>query len=154
MTELRHLYISAEHNYFGHHGQPPGDAPMVELDQIECVAGRGIRNDRFFDFKESYKGQITFFAEEVYEELCRRLRIRDKSPSVLRRNVITAEVNLDAWLDAEFEVHGVRFRGMGECKPCYWMDYAFGPGAEEALKGHGGLRAVILSDGVLRRLSS
>jgi len=126
---------------------------MVELDQIECVAGRGIRNDRFFDYKERYKGQITFFAEEVYEDLCRLLQIRDKPPSVLRRNVITSAVNLDAWLNAEFEVQGVRFRGMGECKPCYWMDHAFGPGAEQALKGRGGLRAVILSDGVLHRFS-
>jgi molybdopterin-guanine dinucleotide biosynthesis protein A len=104
MTKVRHLYISAEHNFFGHHGRSPGDAPMVELDQIECVAGRGIRNDRFFDFKERYKGQITFFAEEVYEDLCRLLQIWDKPPSVLRRNVITADVDLDAWLDAEFEV--------------------------------------------------
>ncbi len=153
MTELRHLYISAEHSFFGHHGRPPGDAPMVELDQIECVAGRGIRNDRFFDFKDKHNGQITFFAEEVYEDLCRLLRIWDKPPSVLRRNVITAAVDLDAWLDAEFEVQGVRFRGMGECKPCYWMDHAFGPGAEQALQGRGGLRAVILSDGLLRRPS-
>jgi hypothetical protein len=34
------------------------------------------------------------------------------------------------------------------------MDHAFGPGAEQALKGRGGLRAVILSDGVLHRFSS
>jgi len=154
MTEVRHLYISAEHNFFGHHGRPPGDAPIVELDQIECVTGRGIRNDRFFDFKDGYNGQITFFAEEVYEDLCRLLQIWERPPSVLRRNVITADVDLNAWLDAEFEVQGVRFRGMGECKPCYWMDQAFGPGAEEALQGRGGLRAIILSDGVLRRPST
>jgi hypothetical protein len=150
MAELLHLYISPSHNYFGHHGRPPGDAPVVELDHVDCVAGRGIRNDRFFDFKESYKGQITFFSQEVYEDLCRLLHIGDKPPSVLRRNVITAGVDLTAWLDAEFDLQGVRFRGMGECKPCYWMDQAFGPGAEHALQGRGGLRAVILTDGVLR----
>jgi hypothetical protein len=150
MSELLHLYISPSHNFFGHHGQPPGDAPTVEVDRIECVAGRGIRNDRFFDFKENYKGQITFFSQEVYEDLCRALQIRDKPPSVLRRNVITSGVDLTAWFDAEFDLQGVRFRGVGECKPCYWMDRAFGPGAEQALQGRGGLRAIILSDGVLR----
>jgi MOSC domain-containing protein YiiM len=148
--QLLHLYISPSHNFFGHHGQPPGDAPMVEMDRIECVAGRGIRNDRFFDYKENYKGQITFFSQEVYEDLCRDLHTDDKAPSVLRRNVITWGVDLTAWFDAEFELQGVRFRGMGECKPCYWMDRAFGPGAERALEGRGGLRAVILTDGVLR----
>ena len=42
---------------------------------------------------------------------------------------------------AEFEVQGVRFVGTEECKPCYWMDSALGPGAENWLKGRGGLRA-------------
>jgi len=69
---------------------------------------------------------------------------------VFRRNVITSGVDLTAWFDAEFELQGVRFRGRGECQPCYWMDQAFGPGAEQALHGRGGLRAAILTDGTLR----
>ena len=150
MIELLHLYISPSHNYFGRHGLPPGEAPMTEEGRIECLAGRGIRNDRFFDFMEDYKGQITFFSQEVYEHLCKLLQIHDKPPSVFRRNVITSGVDLAAWFDTEFELQGVRFLGRGECKPCYWMNQAFGPGAEKALQGRGGLRAAILSDGVLR----
>jgi MOSC domain-containing protein YiiM len=49
----------------------------------------------------------------------------------------------------EFEVQGVRFRGVEECKPCYWMNHAVDEGAEVFLKGRGGLRAMILSDGKL-----
>lgn len=123
---------------------------MEEVDHIDCVAGRGIREDRFFDFKEHYKGQVTFFEQEVYEDLCKRLQIYDKLPSVFRRNIITSGVDLASWFDTEFELQGVRFRGQGECTPCYWMDQAFGPGAEQALQGRGGLRAVILTGGVLR----
>ena len=48
------------------------------------------------------------------------------------------------------EVQGIRFFGTQESAPCYWMNQAFAEGAEEALKGHGGLRAKVLSDGVLR----
>jgi len=151
MAEILHLYISPSHNYFGHHGQAPGEAPTEEVVQLECVAERGIKGDRFFDFKEDYKGQITFFAQEVYEDLCRVLDTHDKSPAVFRRNVITSGVDLPAWYDAEFTVQGVRFRGTGECKPCYWMDRAFAPGAEDALQGRGGVRAAILTDGVLHR---
>ena len=58
--KIRHLFISPGHNYFGHHGQPAGRHPIIEVPEIECVAGRGVRGDRFFDFKEDYKGQITF----------------------------------------------------------------------------------------------
>ncbi|ATC64994.1 molybdenum cofactor biosysynthesis protein [Nibricoccus aquaticus] len=144
-----HLYVSAGHNYFGHHEQPPGEHETVEKAEVNCLAGRGIEGDRFFDYKADYKGQITFFAEEIFEALCGQLCVHDKSAAVLRRNVITRGVDLTTLYDREFEVQGVRFLGMGECKPCYWMDRAFGPGAENALKGRGGLRAKILSSGRL-----
>ena len=45
------LFISPGHNFFGHHDQPAGSHPIVEVDQIECVAGRGLKGDRFFDYK-------------------------------------------------------------------------------------------------------
>jgi hypothetical protein len=151
VVKIHHLYISPGHNYFGHHRRPPGKNPIVEVPEIECVAGRGIRGDRFFDFKENYKGQITFFEFEVYEALSEALGVREKSPAVFRRNVISSGVDLNTLVGKEFEVQGVRLRAVCECTPCYWMDQAFAPGAEAWLKGLGGLRARILSDGVIRR---
>ena len=147
---ILHLYISASHNYFGHHGQPPGEEPVLEVPQVECVAGRGLRGDRFFDFKENFKGQVTFFANETYERLCEALNESGKSPAVFRRNVITQGVDLNTLIGKEFEVQGVRFEGTQEAAPCHWMNEAFGPGAEKALRGFGGLRARILSDGILK----
>jgi MOSC domain-containing protein YiiM len=147
---IKHLYISPGHNFFGHHEKPPGENPMIEKTELLLHAGRGIEGDRFLDHKPDYKGQITFFAEEVYEDLCARLRVWDKSSSVFRRNVITRGVDLRALIGKEFEVQGVRFLGTEESKPCYWMNQAFGEGAEAALRGQGGLRARILADGILR----
>ena len=151
MNSLRieHLYVSPGHNFFGHHERPPGAHPIVERDEVTCVAGRGIEGDRFFDYKADYKGQITFFAAEVFETLCDRLGVTGKTTADLRRNVITRGIDLTDWYEREFEVQGVRFWGMGECKPCYWMDRAIGAGAEDALRGNGGLRAKILSNGRL-----
>lgn len=148
--KIRRLFISPGHNFFGHHGQPAGENPVLEVAEIECVAGRGIRGDRFFDFRENYKGQITFFAQEVFESLCAELKLAGKSPGATRRNVITAGADLNALVGEEFEIQAVRFRGMAECSPCYWMDQAFAPGAEKFLQNRGGLRAQILSDGILR----
>jgi MOSC domain-containing protein YiiM len=150
LVQVVHLYISSGHNFFGHHGRVAGTNPTVACAEIECVAGRGIVGDRFFDCKPNNTGQITFFAEETYEALCRELNVHDKEPSVFRRNVITSDVNLNEWIGGEFEIQGVRFRGVEECKPCYWMDEAFAPGAEKFLRGQGGLRATILTDGKLR----
>ncbi|HKP02725.1 MAG TPA: MOSC domain-containing protein [Chthoniobacterales bacterium] len=147
--EICQLYISSGHNFFGHHGREPDGHLAIEVSSIECVASHGIRGDRFFDYKENYKGQITFFAFEVFEALCRALSVPNCPPSSLRRNVITRGVDLNTLIGREFEIQGVRFEGTSECRPCYWMDRAIAPGAEDFLKGHGGLRARILSDGVL-----
>ena len=149
--EICHLFISAGHNYFGRHGKAPGDHAIIEVERIQCVAAKGIAGDRFFDFKKQYKGQITFFEEEVYLDLCWQFGVWDRGPGAFRRNVITREVRLSELIGAEFELQGVRFFGNEECRPCYWMDLAFVPGAEDALKGRGGLRAEILSDGFLAR---
>lgn len=150
---IRHLYVSPGHNYRGHHGREPDDHPMIELDVVECVAGKGLEGDRYFGHKENYKGQVTFFAWEVYGELCRKLGVHDKSPSVLRRNVMVEGVDLGSLIACRFEIQGVEFEGTEECKPCYWMDRAFAPGAEAMMAGQGGLRARILTTGQLRKSS-
>ena len=149
---VRHLFISPGHNFFGHHDQPPGQHPVLERDEIECVAGQGIRGDRFFGCQENYKGQITFFAWEVFQKLRQDLDLPDAHPSGTRRNVITAGLELNTLVGREFEIQGIRFLGVEECRPCYWMNNAFRhEQAETWLKGHGGLRARILTDGILRR---
>lgn len=149
-VEIVHLYISRGHNFFGRHGLAALNHAMEEMGEIHCVEGRGIEDDRFFGYKEDYKGQITFFADEVYRSLCRTLGVFDRTADVFRRNVITRGVDLNDWIGREFEIQGVRFLGTVECSPCYWMNRAFAPGAEDLLKGRGGLRAKILSSGRLR----
>ena len=64
---IRHLYLSHGHNYFGRHGMASDTNELSEVDEVECVAGRGLRGDRFFDYQENYKGQITFFSIEVLD---------------------------------------------------------------------------------------
>lgn len=148
---IEQLYVSPAHNYFGHHGGPAGRTEIVEVDELDCVAGRGVRGDRFFDYKPDYKGQITFFSAEVFEAMCAALGVRGKSPSAVRRNVVVRGAELGGLIGREFDLQGVRLFGTEECRPCYWMDEAIAPGAEAWLQGRGGLRARILSDGRLRR---
>jgi MOSC domain-containing protein YiiM len=149
--EIRHLFVSRGHNYVGRHGKPPGEYAAVELEEIECVAGKGIAGDRYFGHKKGYKGQITFFEEETYQDLCLRFGVWDRGPEVFRRNAITRGIRLNELIRVEFEFQGVCFFGTEECRPCYWMNAAFAAGAEKAMMGRGGLRAEIRTDGFLRR---
>ncbi len=148
--QVERIFISPGHNFFGHHGTAAGTHPTIEVGEVECVAGKGLAGDRFFNFKENYKGQVTFFAAEVFADICRRLGVSGKLAGVTRRNVITRGADLNALVGKQFAVQGVRFEGVCECSPCHWMDEAIAPGAESALQGRGGLRARILSGGTLR----
>jgi len=71
--------------------------------------------------------------------------------SAFRRNAIVRGVRLADWIGKRFVFQGLEFEGSEECKPCYWMNEAVAPGVEDFLKSEcrGGLRARILSDGVL-----
>ena len=148
--KVREIYVSPGHNFFGHHGKLAGTHPTISVDEVECVAGEGLRGDRFFGYKKNYQGQVTFFAEEVFKDLCEQFKVVDKSAGVLRRNVITSGIDLNQLVGVQFELQGIRFEGVAECSPCLWMNQAFGTGAEEFLKDRGGLRARILTTGILR----
>ena len=150
MIRVLRLFISPGHNFVGHHGLPPGENPMTEVDRIECVAGRGIRGDRFFDHKKDYKGQITFFSAETFSRLQQELNASSAEFSATRRNVLLEHADLNELVGKEFEIQGVRFLGTEKCQPCHWMNRVVHPRAEEWLHNRAGLRARILTDGVLR----
>ena len=146
---IEEIFTSPGHNYFGHHNLPQGTHPLLKKERIECVAGHGIRGDRFFDYREEYKGQITLFSREVFELRAAAFGLTNKSAGVARRNLIVSGVNLNELVGRDFILQGVHFHGTCECKPCYWMNTAIAPGAEKFLAGRGGLRARILRDGWL-----
>lgn len=148
---IRHLFISPGHNFFGRHGMPAGEHPVDEVDSIECVAGRGITGDRFLDYRDGYKGQITLFSAEVFEAMRRELGAPDAHPSAMRRNMIVEGADLPALIGRRFTLQGVELEGVEECRPCHWMEGAVAPGAEAWMRGRGGLRCRILSSGTLTR---
>ncbi len=148
---IERIFISPGHNFYGRDkAGPPAEHPIKEVTVVECVAGCGLVGDRFFDYQPDYKGQVTFFSQEVYEALCDEFGVEGKSPGILRRNVLTRGIDLNELIGQEFEVQGVRFAGSEEARPCVWMNGAFAPGAHEAMRGRGGLRARILTDGAIR----
>jgi len=150
--EILHLYISPAHNFKQHEAGQPGATEAVDVERVECVAGQGLRGDRYFGYREDYKGQITFFDVAVYEKLQAAVGA-EFSPQAMRRNVLVRGLDLAALVGVEFELGGVRMRGSEHCKPCFWMDDVCGPGAEAFLTPNcrGGLRARILSDGWLTK---
>jgi len=151
-SKLVAIYISPGHDYWGKHAEGRLLNGIITLSEVECVAGMGLRGDRYFGYKPDYKGQVTFFSAEVVRQVRENFSLPDLSASVFRRNLIVEGVDLARWIGKRFHFQGVEFEGSQECKPCFWMDQAIAAGGKEFLKGscRGGLRAKILSNGFLR----
>ncbi len=151
-ADLLEIWISPGNDFRSRHGQSRLEHGIQALASVECVAGMGLRGDRYFGCKPDYKGQVTFLDAAVVQEVREQFSQPDLSSSVFRRNLIVQGVDLAKWVGKRFRFQGVDFEASEECKPCYWMDAAVAPGAENFLASafRGGLRARILSDGVLK----
>ena len=151
-AELRQIYVSTGHDYWGRQGAGRMQHGVTELDEVECVAGMGLRGDRYFGYRKDFKGQITFFDEAVVENLRQMFKLPKLPASVFRRNIVVRGVELGEWLGKRFRFQGIEFEGSQECKPCHWMDRVVEPGTLEFMKQNfrGGLRAKIITSGRLR----
>jgi MOSC domain-containing protein YiiM len=151
-VHLHHLFTSPGHNYFGRHGKAPGTNEIIDHPSIQLHAHRGIEGDRFLDWKDGYKGQITFIDLAVVDEIRHHAARPDLSAGAFRRNVVISGIDLNTLIGKEFTLAGIRFKGTEECRPCDWMDQATGkPGTETLMKGRGGLRCRILDSGTLHQ---
>lgn len=155
-ADLLEIWVSDGNDFRGRHEQGRLNHGIRSLHEIECIAGMGLRGDRYFGYKPDFKGQVTFFSAEVVQEVRERFSLPDLCSSVFRRNLVVRGINLGEWQGRRFRFQGVEFEGIEECKPCYWMDQVVALGAEEFLKSafRGGLRAKILTNGVLRATKS
>lgn len=151
-AELLEIWISPGNDFRGHHGMARGEHGIESVSEVECVAGMGLKGDRYFGYKPDFKGQVTFFDADAVQAVRDEFHLPDLSSGEFRRNLIVRGVDLSAWVGKRFRFQGIEFEGSEECRPCYWMDEAVAPGAEEFLKSRfrGGLRARILTDGRLR----
>lgn len=149
--EIHHIFVAPQHGFIGQQADAARTHQMQELEEVECVAGSGLRGDRFFDYKEDYKGQATFFSADVFAQACLHVNAPKAPAWAMRRNIMVSGLDLNELVGREFEIAGVRFLGTEECAPCRWMDRAIGPGARAFLAGNGGLRTRILHGGILRR---
>jgi MOSC domain-containing protein YiiM len=150
---LEHIYISPGHNYFGKPKDGPGLHPTTDVEQVEVRAGRGLVGDRYYGVPAHYEAQVTFFAAEVFDALLAEFGREVIAPILTRRNIITRGANLTQLIGQEFSIAAgsdpVRFLGTRHCSPCAWMDAALGEGSHAFLRGRGGLRARILTNGTL-----
>jgi MOSC domain-containing protein YiiM len=66
---------------------------------------------------------------------------------MLRRNIVVSGINLLALKNRQFYVGNALMEHTGSCDPCSKMERDLGPGAYNAMRGHGGITARVLEEG-------
>jgi MOSC domain-containing protein YiiM len=133
---------------------PEPSKPMVFLSEVRAFADRGLEGDRFF--RESWKAAnrpdkaVSLIEEETIQAAAAELGTEafgDKT----RRNIVTRGVPLVELLDREFTIGNVVMRGIRLFEPCGHLEkISKVAGIFRALEHRSGLKAAILSDGVIR----
>jgi MOSC domain-containing protein YiiM len=129
--------------------RPAHREPVVSVDTVEARAGRGLTGDRFRGGASS-KRQVTLIQAEHLPVLAQLLYVDRLDPALLRRNIVVSGINLLALNGAQFSLGGALMEGTGHCHPCSRMEETFGPGGYNAVRGHGGITARVLSNGLIR----
>jgi MOSC domain-containing protein YiiM len=70
-------------------------------------------------------------------------------PEMLRRNIVVSRINLVSLKDQRFRIGDALLEGTGPCVPCSRMEEVLGTGGYNAMRGHGGICARVLEEGVV-----
>lgn len=129
----------------------PGERP-VAVDEIKAMAGVGLDGDPYVaEGIENEPGrgqQLTLITREEIEGLAEEgVTLR---PGESRRQLETRGVDLKSLIGKRFRVGEVECRGIRVCAPCQGLQNMTGKPVLLGLKGKGGLRADIVSTGMIR----
>jgi MOSC domain-containing protein YiiM len=133
--------------------RPVLSAPVKPLDQVRAVPGRGLEGDYYFE-GNSRKGrdpsrELTLIESEALEAIQSDYSVA-LGNGESRRNIVTREVALNHLVGQVFRVGEVTLRGIRLCEPCSHLAGMTNKGVLPALVHRGGLRAQILTEGILR----
>jgi MOSC domain-containing protein YiiM len=127
---------------------------MVSISEVRAFADRGLEGDRFF--RDSWNAvsrsdkAVSLIEDEVLQLAAKELG-RESIANLTRRNIVTRGVPLIELLGREFTLGGVLMRGIRLFEPCgHLVKVTKLPGIFKALEHRSGLKAAILSDGVIR----
>ena len=131
-------------------------APLVAVEAVRAVPGKGLEGDRYFAHAGTYskiKGtgrEVTLIEDEALEALFDEAGL-ELASGASRRNIVTRGVPLNHLVNREFCIGAVTLRGMRLCEPCSHLErLSHATGVRRALVHRGGLRAEIVTEGVIR----
>lgn len=125
--------------------RPARHEPMQVLTEILVTPEQGIIADRYRSSRG--KRQVTLVQFEHLGAIASMLGRESIAPQDLRRNIVVQGINLLALKDQRFTLGTALLECTGLCHPCSRMEATFGSGGYNAVRGHGGITATVISAG-------
>jgi MOSC domain-containing protein YiiM len=127
--------------------------PMEVRAHAVAIPGVGLKGDRYAlqrgtFFKPQADCALTLIEAEAIEALCRDYKV-ELAPGESRRNIVTRGVSLNHLVGEEFRLGTVLVRGVRLCEPCEHLQKVTGKELIKGLRHRGGLRAQILTEGII-----
>jgi MOSC domain-containing protein YiiM len=129
-------------------------APMRVLHSAAARAGQGLEGDRYargegeFSNAASRGHDLTLIEGEQLDALTLPSG-RSLPPEQARRNIVTRGIDLNALVGRRFRIGDVECFGQRLCEPCAHLERLTEPGVLRGLVHRAGLRADVLTDGVV-----
>jgi hypothetical protein len=124
---------------------PDAEQPLVAVDSVRALAGRGLEGDRYFEGRGTFSGTGRGYELTLVEQ--RALEDVDLSWEEARRNVVTRGIALNALVGRRFAVGTAECIGRRLAEPCAHLERLVRPGIIQPLVHRAGLRADVVGDG-------
>ena len=129
-------------------------APTHAVNEANAIPGVGLDGDRYAlgvgTFSKPLPDrELTLIEAEAIEALKQEYHFA-LAPGEARRNIVTRGVALNHLVGREFQIGGVKIRGIRLCEPCDHLQRLTGREVVRGLTHRGGLRAQILTQGTIR----
>jgi MOSC domain-containing protein YiiM len=130
--------------------RPARRAAVQVVAQVEAVIGKGLTGDRYRgQTGGAGKRQVTLIQHEHLAAIASMLGRPSIDPADLRRNIAVSGINLLALKGKQFRIGSAVFEYTSLCHPCSRMEETFGKGGYNAVRGHGGINAKVIQQGVV-----
>ncbi|MGW8143668.1 MAG: MOSC domain-containing protein [Anaerolineales bacterium] len=133
--------------------RPQPGKTVLETDEVRAVPGKGLEGDYCFAGIDTGGIEPGRELTLIEKETLNALEVENEihlNPGDSRRNLLTENVPLNHLVGKEFRVGEVTLKGIRLCEPCSHLASLTQESVLPALVHRGGLRAQILSEGIIR----
>jgi len=129
--------------------RPERRVPVRVIDAVEARQGKGLVGDRYRGGGRGTR-EVTLIQHEHVIAVASLLGRDTLDPALLRRNIAVRGINLLALKHRRFQIGEAVLEMTGQAHPCSRMEEVLGPGGYNAMRGHGGITARVVRDGLIR----